>query len=219
MLARFDRAGSCLVRDDDVPPLTRKTREPAPFPTKPGAPALISTTLDPKSLARHNHIRLERARSTVLARSYSSWTMYHRCRESSLRCTTEQRASTHSSEPALTESSQHSRFEPPLNSGMAAIDWLRNRFRELTESLGRFIRNRACSLDSIVLPQRRSTGLNVLAQFYRAGSIIVNPRTEEAERHAIKDRLLSKISLMDQSILQGQNVLDVGGPAWEVGSA
>ena len=71
-----------------------------------------------------------------------------------------------------------------------------------------------------MLPQRRSTGLNVLAQFYRAGSIIiVNPRTEEAERHAIKDRLLSKISLMDQSILQGQNVLDVDGPAWEVGSA
>ena len=73
--------------------------------------------------------------------------------------------------------------------------------------------------ESSVLARFYRAASTQIYRFNRAGSIIVNPRTEEAERHAIKDRLLSKISLMDQSILQGQNVLDVDGPAWEVGSA
>ncbi|CAE7265431.1 unnamed protein product, partial [Symbiodinium microadriaticum] len=40
-------------------------------------------------------------------------------------------------------------------------------------------------------------------------------RTEDSQRHAIRDRLLAKIEFMDQAILQGKKVLDVDGPAWE----
>ena len=193
VLSELQRAPRCLVLGDDVPPLTRKKLEPAPFPNKPGAPALIPATVDTKSLTRHNDILCERARSTVLARSFSSWTMYHRCRESSLRCTTV--AVTPADEAAP---SQHQASSQHFSSGMAATAFLQNRQRELAESLGRFIR------------------------VLRARSILscwLDPRTEDSQRHAIRDRLLAKIEFMDQAILQGKKVLDVDGPAWEVGSA